>query len=362
MFERVVVVGAGFIGCSFLHTCAMKGIAVGLVEVNEEKWEKIASKVPLFEERNFDWPEFYERVEVIGDISLITDQDLVVCCVGAAPQPGGYEYSAVSAVIDGLIDNKINAEIVIRTTLDPVALTALAAKMRANGLDGWFYPEYLREGSALGDIAVNSNHLCRLSGSGAGLTHLMDSMSFAYEVADYKAAAFNKIVSNVWRATKISFINQITKQCLEMGIDPHLVNTLFLSDKKNISEAYLRVGGPFGGYCLPKETEYLAMSEGDLKTGLFRSVLAINDGIVTLILDFFENLEDDETYHFSNLAFKGGTDDERNSPYRRVADALIGVNGEKFLAHQTTTSREISGLDVGGSSAAYTLERWYEFL
>ena len=362
MFDRVVVVGAGFIGCSFLHTCAMKGIAAGLVEVNEEKRNKIAGAVPLFEERDFDWSQFYERVEFIEDISLVTDDDLVVCCVGAAPHPGGYDHSAVSVVLDNLIRNNINAEIVIRTTLDPASLTTLAAKMSSNELDGWFYPEYLREGSALGDIAVNSNHLCRLSGNGSRLIHLMDSISFGYELADYKAASFNKIVSNVWRATKISFINQVTKSCLEMDIDPHRVNALFLSDKKNISEAYLKVGGPFGGYCLPKETEYLAISEGDLKTGLFRSVLAVNDSIVALMISFFENLEDDETYHFSNLAFKGGTDDERNSPYRQIADALICINGEKFLAHQTGTSLEISGLDIRGSSAAYTLERWYEFL
>ena len=291
MFDRVVVVGAGFIGCSFLHICMSRGLATALVESNEAKCSQIEKQIPLFEEKDFDWGQFYEHVDLLGGLSDIQDSDLIFCCVGADPHPDGYDYSAVSSVVTALIENNIKAELVIRTTLDPMSLTRVASELQTSDIDGWFYPEYLREGSALSDIATNANHLCRLSGNGDALEHLMKLLSFEYELTDYKAAAFNKIVSNVWRATKISFVNQITKQCLEMDIDPHVVSDLFLADKKNVSASYLRMGGPFGGYCLPKETEYLAISRTQLKGGLFESVLAVNDGIINLIIDFFENLQ-----------------------------------------------------------------------
>ena len=130
-----------------------------------------------------------------------------------------------------------------------------------------------------------------------------------------------------------------------MDIDPHVVSDLFLADKKSFS-VLSQNGRAIWRLLLTKGDGVFAISRTQLKGGLFESVLAVNEEIINLIIDFFENLQDSNTYHFTNLAFKSGTDDERNSPYRIIADSLMRSKGEKFLAHQTQSSREISGLDL----------------
>jgi GDP-mannose 6-dehydrogenase len=252
------------------------------------------------------------------------------------------------------------SEIVVRSTIDPSSLKKLKSDVQEN-TTMWFYPEYLREGNALSDILKNPNHICRLAGSGTLLEKLLNEISFKFEFKDAYAASFNKIISNVWRANKISFMNACLFEAANLNINLKDFNELFLNDPKNTSGSYLGLGGPFGGYCLPKETQHLVNSASQSSLPIWKSTLEINDNVINKIIDYFVNLDDDFDYCFIDLAFKEGTDDERNSPYFKIAQKLNSINPNKYRFCQDGTQMKISGSGATNSSAKYVMAKWYEF-
>ena len=86
------------------------------------------------------------------------------------------------------------------------------------------------------------------------LKGIYDTLDAPFFEVGFAAAEMVKFVDNCFHALKVAFANEIGRMALAKGIDPQLVADMFLADTKlNISPAYLRPGGPFGGSCLPKD-------------------------------------------------------------------------------------------------------------
>ncbi|MGC1300127.1 MAG: nucleotide sugar dehydrogenase, partial [Alloacidobacterium sp.] len=133
-----------------------------------------------------------------------------------------------------------------------------------------------------------------------------------------------KHASNAFLAMKISFINVVSNLCEAAGADVEEVSRGIGSDER-IGPKFLKAGIGYGGSCFPKDVaafRYVAEQMG-VDFGLLREVEKIN---AEQKRRFFQKVRSalwtfrGKKLGVLGLAFKGGTDDIRESP----AIELIG--------------------------------------
>ncbi len=137
-------------------------------------------------------------------------------------------------------------------------------------------------------------------------------------------------------STKISFINMVADMCEAVGADVGQV-ALGMGLDPRIGTEFLNAGIGFGGYCFPKDLRafmYLGYEHG-VDCGLLREVENIN---LRRVETFVKKLRQavwvlqGKQMAVLGLAFKGGTDDVRESPALRIVKTLL-EEGARLRVH-----------------------------
>ena len=271
----------------------------------------------------------------------LVDVDMAWICVGTPSKPdGGIDLVAVETVIRQigrvLQESENRPLIVLRSTSLPgTTRTRLIPMLEGHSglkVDGdihvVFHPEFLREGTAVNDfdhpprIVVGESHP-RAADPLMKIYEKYDAPRFRLTLGE---AEMVKYCDNLFHALKITFANEVGTVAKSIGIDARRVAEVFCADTKlNISPRYLRPGFAFGGSCLPKDLRAILRlaSLKSLRLGMLQGLLESNENqirdVVRRIL-----IDGPRTVGMVGLAFKPGTDDMRESPYVKVAKALIG--------------------------------------
>jgi GDP-mannose 6-dehydrogenase len=343
---RVSIFGLGYVGTVSAACLARQGHHVIGLDSNPAKVEVLASgRSPVIE------PGLAEliaaevprgRLAVSSDaVQAVRDTDISLYCVGTPGlENGSLDLDAVRAVcrsIGAALRHKSEFHVVVtRSTMLPgttrgVVLPLLeSASGKRAGVDFGVavYPEFLREGTALGDfdhpplvvMAATDERSQRLVAAlcPGGPEQILHT---SFEVAEMM-----KYVNNAWHGVKVAFANEIGTLCRAHGIDSHELMNIFVRDHVlNISAAYLRPGFAFGGSCIPKDLralDYRARSL-DLDTPLLSHVLPSNRAHIERALKLI-------TAHgrcrvgMLGLSFKRDTDDTRESPMITLIETLLG--------------------------------------
>ncbi len=154
-----------------------------------------------------------------------------------------------------------------------------------------------------------------------------------------------KYTSNALLATLISFSNEIASLCEKVpGLSEeqvmsalHLDRRLTIRDGEKIFPAgilpYLRGGIGFGGSCFPKDVKALRefAAHNHAPHAILDAVLATNEARADAIIDLLKQTLggiQGKRIAVAGLAFKENTDDTRESPGIRIANALcrLGAN------------------------------------
>jgi len=189
-------------------------------------------------------------------------------------------------------------------------------------------PEFLREGSAINDFMHPDRIVIGVESERAReiLLKLYKPLNKPIVVTNIKSAELIKHASNAFLATKISFINAVSRVCDMVGADINEVAYGMGMDLR-IGRSFLNAGLGYGGSCFPKDLEAfisISMRLG-YDFGLLREVKKINEGqrgyIISKIKGALWNLKG-KTIGFLGLAFKPNTDDMRNAPALELIRAL----------------------------------------
>jgi UDPglucose 6-dehydrogenase len=112
--------------------------------------------------------------------------------------------------------------------------------------------------------------------------------------ADPTTAETVKIVHNVFNATKISFWNEVWQVCQAIGVDhDEVATTVARSAEGSFNPMYgIRGGAPYGGVCLPKDTNgMLGFARGlGVSMPLLEAVVTINDAMIDHVESEFAQL------------------------------------------------------------------------
>ena len=189
-------------------------------------------------------------------------------------------------------------------------------------------PEFLREGQAIKDFMHPDRVVIGVESKKAGdiLINLYKPLNARIVVTDIKSAELIKHASNAFLATKISFINALSRICDKVGADVLEVAEGMGLDKR-IGPSFLDAGVGYGGSCFPKDLDaFINISE---KAGydfeLLKAVKKINIEQITFLLSKIKDalwIIKNKTVAVFGLSFKPNTDDIRNAPSLEIIRAL----------------------------------------
>lgn len=121
-------------------------------------------------------------------------------------------------------------------------------------------PEFLREGSAVYDMLHGDKTVIGLkkndSRSLPVMREIYNGIKAPFIVTSLTGAELIKYANNAFLATKISFINEMSRICEAYGVDITEISKGIGADPR-IGPQFLQAGLGYGGSCFPKDLQAL---------------------------------------------------------------------------------------------------------
>lgn len=340
--KQICVVGVGYVGIVTGACFADLGNHVVALDVNEKRVENLKKGIMPIYEPGLD--ELVKRNVKAGRLSFTTSykEALEGCEYAfiAVGTPSGVNGEAdlqyVAAAATSIAENMTAPLIIINKSTVPigtgdwVADVVKGAQTKPMEFAVVSCPEFLREGSAIGDF-MNPHRtvigsLDRDAANKVAQLHL--PLRAPIVITDLRTAEMIKYASNAFLATKISFINELADLCEKVGADVKEVAAGMGYDAR-IGRHFLDAGLGWGGSCFPKDVEALAFmaKEKGLEPLILNAVMDVNYDRRTAAVRRTEEMAGGslkgKTVGLLGLAFKPNTDDMRDAPSIDIATELI---------------------------------------
>lgn len=350
---NIAVIGSGYVGLVTGICFADLGNKVSLIDIDEEKVEKINNgKAPIYEP-NLD--AMLRRNLRAGRVKATTNYDeglknadVVFICVGTPSRQDGsidlkYVKSAAESIGKSLEYIRKYVVVTVKSTVVPGTTESLipiiekvSGKKVGKNFGLCMNPEFLKEGSAVKDFMQPDKIVIGEydEKSGNVLTELYKAWNRKIPRlrVSLRTAEMIKYAQNTFLATKISFINEIANICENIGVNIDDVAYAIGLDPR-ISPKFLRASRGYGGSCFPKDVKALvAFAESkNYEPGILKSVIKLNEKQPYRMLKLAEkaigSLED-KKFAILGLAFKPETDDVREAPSLKIIEHLLKLNAK----------------------------------
>lgn len=357
---RIAVVGSGYVGLVTGACFADLGHEVVLVDNDAQKLEALrAGEVPIHEKF---LPELLSRhrdgrIKFSSDLQAATRaSEAVFIAVGTPPtESGDADMSYVESVareIAGAIDSY---KVVVEKSTVPVYTNEwVRTIMVRNGTDPEMFdiasnPEFLREGTAVTDFLYPDRIVVGVENERAAevMRKIYSPLTNGWYygrgdsiprpdraqtpprliTTSAKSAELIKHASNAFLAMKISFINAVASICETVDANVQQVCDGIGTDSR-IGPTFLNPGIGYGGSCFPKDLmAFRAVAkEGGYNFRLLDEVIRINEEqrhrFLKKVRSVLWTLRG-KRLGVLGLAFKGGTDDIRESPALLLVQELL---------------------------------------
>lgn len=341
---RIAMIGTGYVGLVSGACFSQFGIDVTCVDMDENKIASLqAGNIPIYE------PGLDELVDVnvqAGRLHFTTElaaavdgADGVFIAVGTPSRRGdghadlSFVYEAarqIAAALNGYT-------VVVTKSTVPVGtgseVERVIREVRPDAdIDVVSNPEFLREGSAIEDFMRPDRVVIGTTSERAqevmrGLYRPLFLNETPILFTERPTAELVKYATNAFLATKITFINEISDLCEQVGADVHAVARGIGLDGR-IGRKFLHPGPGYGGSCFPKDTLALVRTAQDAGVAMqiVESVVAANDqrkkAMADRVIAACGGSVEGKTIGVLGLTFKPNTDDMRESPSLDIVPAL----------------------------------------
>ena len=389
---KLAVIGTGYVGLVAGTCFSETGNDVVCVDIDEAKIATLQQgKIPIYEpgleemvRRNAE----EQRLVFTTDLkSAVRKSSIIFIAVGTPQGPNGQanlEFvrntaKSVAKAMDGF-------KIIVTKSTVPVGTADQIRQWLSEETSERFAvvsnPEFMKEGAAVEDFMKPDRVV--LGGDDADA---LETIKELYEpflrtgnqilVMDSRSAEMSKYAANAMLATKISFINEVSRLCEYMGADINEVRRAIGLDRR-IGPHFIFPGVGYGGSCFPKDIRAIISMGGDQEEMfLMKAVEQVNERQKRVLVEkvkrrFGANLSG-KIFAVWGLAFKPRTDDMRDAPAIVVIEALLqlGARIQAFDPEATVEARKIFGDRIvyttrnydalDGASALLILTEWNEF-
>jgi UDPglucose 6-dehydrogenase len=344
--KKLAIIGTGYVGLVTGTCFAELGNHVVCLDVDASKIETLLSgRLPFFEPSLL---EMVQRNAASGRLRFSTDlgagieaSDVVFIAVGTPMDADGradlrYVEEAARTIARHLNGPKV---VVYKSTV-PVRtgelIECILGEHRVGTHDFAVVsnPEFLREGSAVGDFMEPDRVIVGTRDEAARniMEELYAPLGAPVLFVDVRTAEMIKYTANAFLATKISFINEVANICDIVGASVDDVRRGIGLDKR-IGFEFLLPGIGYGGSCFPKDMNALThvAESHEYEAVLLRAVTETNyRQVPRLIVRLHEVLGRLEGRRIGvlGISFKPNTDDTRDSPALTLIEQLCAAGAE----------------------------------
>jgi len=366
MGQRIAIVGTGYVGLVTGACLAELGHVVVCIDNDPAKIGALQKgRIPIYEP---GLDELVARNVARGALQFSLDlpasvrgRDAVFIAVGTPSHPGTdqadlrYVLAAaeqVAASIDQFTVLVIKSTVPVGTNrrVQQVVNRCLPAGQQAAVASN---PEFLREGSAIGDFLhpdriVYGSEDVRAQAVLAAIYAPLAEQGYEVLATEIETAEVIKYAANAFLAVKISYINEIADLCEAVGADVEHVATGIGADHR-IGAAFLKAGPGWGGSCFPKDTRALKATAADYSVPMriVDAAIEANCQRKEVVLQKIEaacgGAVAGKRLAVFGLTFKGQTDDVRESPSIELVRALA-ERGARIHAYDPAQPAEAARL------------------
>ncbi|MEY4752793.1 MAG: hypothetical protein RJA44_468 [Pseudomonadota bacterium] len=362
---KVTVVGTGYVGLVTGACLSEMGNHVLCLDVDPAKIKTLnEGGIPIHEPGLL---EVVRRNAAAGRLEFTTDVERAVAhgtiqfiAVGTPPdEDGSADLKYVLAAARNIGRSMTDFKVIVDKSTVPVGTgdkvkAAIADELAKRGLADMEYavcsnPEFLKEGAAVADFMRPDRIVVGAEDERAILLMKALYQPFVRNrdrlmVMDVKSAEFTKYAANAMLATRISFMNELSRLAEKVGADIELVRVGIGSDPR-IGTHFLYAGAGYGGSCFPKDVKALARTaeEMGIPSKMLTAVETVNEEqkmvlVNKVVARYGEDLRG-KTFAVWGLAFKPNTDDMREAPSRVIIAELL-KRGAKVQAYDPVATAE----------------------
>ena len=329
---KITIIGTGYVGSVTGACLAELGNTVTCLDIDPEKIDKFKQGImPIYEPGLNDLVKRNIREDRLAfttdSAAAIKNAEVIFIAVGTPSDDNGdVNLKFIESAARDIARYMGSYTVIVDKSTVPVGT---ADKIKAilgttnKKFDMVSNPEFLREGEAIKDFMNPDRVVIGVDSDKA--KEIMIKIYKGIErtgkpilITDIKSAELIKYASNAMLATRISFMNEVSRLCEVSGADIKLVAKGMGLDNR-IGPRFLQAGIGYGGSCFPKDVK------GLIKTGehygvdfkLLKAVEATNQEqkkhIIPIIVETLGGNVKEKTIAVWGLAFKPKTDDMREA-------------------------------------------------
>ena len=347
---KIAIIGSGYVGLVTGACFAELGNKVLCVDNNAKKIALLKKGViPIYEPGLKEMVANNTRKKRLRFVTSIREAvkacEVIFIAVGTPPlENGEADLTGIEDVSRTIARNMTGYRLIVEKSTVPVETgewvkqTLRTYIKKRVKFDVASNPEFLREGSAISDF-MNPDRVV----VGVESRRARDLMESLYKplnapivFTNIKSAELIKHASNAFLATKISFINAISRICDIVGADVEEVAVGMGLDKR-INRAFFNAGLGYGGSCFPKDLDAFITIAKNLgyPFGLLKEVKKINEAQKNIMIKKIRDalwIIKDKTIAVLGVSFKPNTDDIRSAPSLDIIGSLLS-EGAKVRAY-----------------------------
>jgi UDP-N-acetyl-D-mannosaminuronic acid dehydrogenase len=349
-FEKISVVGLGYVGLPTAATIAARGIQVLGVDVREDVVERVNSGGTHILEPDLDI--IVHGVVSVGKLRAIATPEPADAFVIAVPTPVSRENQpdmrAVRSALASIAPVLAHGNLVIIESTSPVGTTRQAAEQlrglrpdlsfpnqapeRADVMMA-YCPERILPGNTLRELTDNDRLVGGLDQRSAKRAHELYStfVKGTIHQTDAATAEMIKLTENAFRDVNIAFANELSLICEASRIDVwQVIRLANMHPRVNI----LDPGPGVGGHCIPVDPWFIVDQQPKLAR-LIRAAREVNLGKQAHVSAYIQRAASrfrEPSIALLGLSYKPNVDDLRESPAVAIAEELIAAkSGQLFL-------------------------------
>ncbi len=391
---HIAVVGSGYVGLVTGACLADFGMDVTCVDNDVRKIAMLKKgQIPIYEpglDALVAKNEKSGRLHFTTELREAVEKSLAIfIAVGTPPkEDGSADLTYVVEVAEAIADHMNGYKVVVTKSTVPIGTGQLIEKVikERNGRQPFSVvsnPEFLREGSAIGDF-MRPDRVVIGARDAQAIAIMKDIYAPLYlietpfVITNVESSELIKYASNAFLATKITFINEVAELCELLGADVHHVAKGMGLDRR-IGPKFLHPGPGYGGSCFPKDTK--ALSDIAHQAGrpfeIVDTVVAVNERVKSRMAAKIRAMCGGSvaglTIGVLGVSFKPETDDMREAAAIPVLGALEaeGAAIRVFDPAAVETAREVLPGSVtycadeyeaaAGADCLVVLTEWNQF-
>src|SRR3954454_11901512 len=362
-FQKVSVIGLGYIGLPTAALIASRGMQVIGVDTKEDVVRTVASGAIHIAEPDLDG--LVQKVVSSGSLVTSTKPQAADAFIIAVPTPidgsNRPDLTSVNAAVESILDVLAPGNLVILESTSPIGTTEAIAKRISErrpdlhvgsngpgpngaGINGpgpngkgqdcvsvAYCPERVLPGRILTELINNDRCIGGITTSCTRRAQRFYKtfVRGACVPTTARAAELVKLTENAFRDTNIAFANELSLICDRFDINVwEVIDLANRHPRVNV----LRPGPGVGGHCIAIDPWFIIDTAPDLAR-VMRTSREVNNSKTISVIERAQTLIDDHPYAnvaCCGLSFKANIDDLRESPAMEVALHLAAKYGSRI--------------------------------